>query len=117
MMGVSWGALAGAFLAPFLYGLYSRKITRAAVWTSFAAGVGIELFQLIYSLTPMQFSNKVLSYIFASSVRSGAVTMILGLILVPVVSLFTPKIREDVDSAFAGFDKKVEVAAKRSLGD
>lgn len=28
MMGVSWGALAGAFLAPFLYGLYSRRTTQ-----------------------------------------------------------------------------------------
>ena len=30
MMGVSWGALAGSFLAPFLYGLYWKKTTRAA---------------------------------------------------------------------------------------
>ena len=117
MMGVSWGALAGAFLAPFLYGLYWKKVTRAAVWASFGVGVGIELFQLIYTLTGMHFANGVLSYIFASSVRSGAVTMILSLIVVPVVSIFTPKIREDVNKAFEGFDKPVQVAAKRSLGD
>ena len=29
MMGVSWGALAGAFLAPFLYGLYWKRTTKA----------------------------------------------------------------------------------------
>ena len=27
MMGVSWGAMAGAFLAPFLYSLYSKRVT------------------------------------------------------------------------------------------
>ena len=29
LMGVSWGALAGAFLAPFLYGLYWKRTTKA----------------------------------------------------------------------------------------
>ena len=35
LMGISWGALAGAFLAPFLYGLYWKKTTVPAVWVSF----------------------------------------------------------------------------------
>ncbi len=35
LMGVSWGALAGAFLAPFLYGLYWKRTTKAAGWVSF----------------------------------------------------------------------------------
>ena len=38
LMGVSWGALAGAFLAPFMYALYSRKVTKAACWASFLFG-------------------------------------------------------------------------------
>ena len=32
LMGISWGALAGAFLAPFLYGLYWKGVTRGGVW-------------------------------------------------------------------------------------
>ena len=40
LMGISWGALAGAFLAPFLYGLYWKGVTRAAVWASFICGRG-----------------------------------------------------------------------------
>ena len=35
LMGISQGALAGAFLAPFLYGLYWKRTSRIAVWTSF----------------------------------------------------------------------------------
>ena len=35
LMGVSWGALAGAFLAPFLYGLYWKGASRAGVWCCF----------------------------------------------------------------------------------
>ena len=41
LMSISWGALAGAFLAPFMYGLFSKKITKPAVWASFITGVGI----------------------------------------------------------------------------
>ena len=35
MMGVSWGAMAGAFLAPFLYALYSKRVTAASCWACF----------------------------------------------------------------------------------
>ena len=121
MMGVSWGALAGAFLAPFLYGLYWKKATKASVWASFIFGVGVEIFQLWVSLTGNNFSaelHPVLNYIFASSIRSGTMTMIIGLILVPIVSLVTPKPEDaPVDEWFEKFDRTVEVAAKRSLGD
>ena len=41
LMGISWGALAGAFLAPFLYGLFSKKVTKASVWICFIYGDGI----------------------------------------------------------------------------
>ena len=35
LMGVSWGALAGSFLAPFMYSLYSKKVTKASCWVCF----------------------------------------------------------------------------------
>ncbi len=46
LMGVSWGALAGAFLAPFLYGLYWKKVTKAACWVNFIFGAGIMILNL-----------------------------------------------------------------------
>ncbi|MBQ8974292.1 MAG: sodium:solute symporter, partial [Oscillospiraceae bacterium] len=117
MMGVSWGALAGAFLAPFLYGLYWKKTTKASVVVSFIVGVGLMLLQMYISLSGNNFSGPVLGYIFASSVRSGAVTMVLGLIIVPIVSLFTPKMNPHrVDNMFKGYDKPVEVKIKQRLG-
>ena len=41
LMSISWGALAGAFLAPFMYGLFSKKITKQAVAASFVTGIVI----------------------------------------------------------------------------
>lgn len=103
LMGISWGALAGAFLAPFLYGLYWKGVTKAAVWASFVAGVGITV------------SNMFIGYI-ASPINAGAIAMIAGLIIVPVVSLVTPKIeKRKVDKIFTCYDEKVTSTKKRSL--
>ena len=41
LMGISWGALAGAFLAPFMLGLYWRGVTSASVWGYISQCVGM----------------------------------------------------------------------------
>ena len=103
LMGISWGALAGAFLAPFLYGLYWKGVTRAAVWASFITGVGITV------------SNMFLGYI-SSPINAGAIAMVAGLVIVPVVSVVTPKVhREKVDEIFSCYDEQVTITKKRSL--
>ena len=116
MMGVSWGALAGAFLAPFLYGLYSKKTTRAAVWASFCWGVGLMVIQLLVSMKVFVFDGGVLGFIFKNSLYSGVFAMVGGLIIVPIVSALTKKSRPDkVDEMFSCYDKKVLVPAEHSL--
>lgn len=103
LMGISWGALAGAFLAPFMYGLYSKKITKAAVWASYIVGVGITV------------SNMFIGFI-ASPINAGAITMIAGLIVVPIVSFITPKMeKEYVEEIFTCYDETVTVHKKSSL--
>ena len=116
MMGVSWGALAGSFLAPFLYGLYWKKTTCAAVWTSFGLGVGITLIQLLVSLKVIVLPGEVLGFIFKTSLHSGVFAMLGGLVLVPIISLLTQKTKpQDVDNKFAGYETKITVSAKRAL--
>ena len=119
MMGVSWGALAGAFLAPFLYGLYYKKTTKAAVIVSFLFGVGMELVQLAVSLGWLDVSSvAVLAFVFKNSLYSGVFAMVGGLILVPLVSLFTQKTKpENVDAMFECYNATKTVEITDSLGD
>lgn len=105
LMGISWGALAGAFLAPFLYGLYWKGVTKAAVWASFASGVGITV------------SNMFFKYI-DSPINAGAAAMIAGLVIVPLVSVLTPKMKkEKVEELFECYEEKVTVEQKLVLTD
>ena len=118
MMGVSWGALAGAFLAPFLYGLYWKKTTKAGVITSFVFGVGLEIVQLFISLKMLDVSSSaVLSFVFKNSLYSGVFAMVGGLILVPRVSLITVKhAPKSVESVFECYNDKKTVDVTDSLG-
>lgn len=119
MMGVSWGALAGAFLAPFLYGLYWKGITKISTVVCFIWGCAIAVFQMIVSLGGIDVSGwgPVLSYIFKSSINSGVIAMVGGLILVPVVSLFTGKPKkEDMEHIFACYSEKIETTKQQNLG-
>ncbi|MCI7145694.1 MAG: sodium:solute symporter [Clostridiales bacterium] len=120
MMGVSWGALAGAFLAPFLYGLYWKGTTKAACYVSFFWGCALMIFQMVISLgglDPMTM-GPVLGYLFSSSVRSGVIAMVGSLIIVPVVSLFTKKQdKKEVDGIFSCYDTQVVTDSKHQLAD
>lgn len=118
MMGVSWGALAGAFLAPFLYGLYYKKTTKAAVVVSFIYGVGLEIIQLCISLGAFKFADGTfLSFVFTNSLYSGVFAMVGGLIIVPIVSLLTQKtLPEKTDEMFSCYDSTTTVEITDSLG-
>jgi len=84
LMGISWGALAGSFLGPFFWGLYSGKISKAAVWTSFVFGVSFTVGNLLLGiLVPGAGLNAIVC---------GATAMVASLIIVPVVSMFTKSV-------------------------
>ncbi len=110
LMGVSWGALAGAFLAPFLYGLYSKRATKASVYASVIFGAGIMTLNLFF--------RGSFPTLLQSPINCGAFAMIAGLVIVPVVSLFTKKPdKKLVDDAFSCYDKKVTTSARETLGE
>ena len=110
LMGVSWGAMAGAFLAPFLYGLYWKRTTTAACWSSF-------LFSAVVMVGNIFFKSA-FPALLQSPINAGAFCMLAGLVIVPVVSLFTKKPDAAlVDHAFSCYEQKVLVRKREALGD
>ena len=93
MMGISWGALAGAFLAPFMLGLYWRGVTKASVWACFVWGVGL-------TVVNMLIGNPI------NPINCGAIAMLGGFVVVTIVSWLTPKMpRERVERIFDCYKK------------
>jgi len=88
LMGISWGALAGAFLAPFMMGLYWRGVTTISVWACFIWGVGI-------TVVNMLLGNPI------NPINCGAIAMVGGFPVVWLVSLLSPKMnRQTVNKIF-----------------
>jgi Na+/proline symporter len=88
LMVMSWGALAGVFMAPYLYGLFWKRATRAGAWAGIIAGL-----TSAFSLFLLWGKDGI--------PLAGAITMFLPMIVVPVVSLFTEAPpRELVERAF-----------------
>ena len=111
LMGISWGALAGAFLAPFLYySLYWKRTTTAACWASF-------LFGCILMIVDMA-APALLPAFMRSPINCGSIAMLAGLVIVPVVSLLTPKPDEKLmEEVFSCYNKTNTVSQKTALGD
>ena len=99
LMGISWGALAGAFLAPFIYSLYWKGVTKSAVIVNFIFGCGLMITNMV--------AKSIFPVWLQSPINCGAFTMLAGLIIVPVVSLITPKLKaEKVEEVFACYEEK-----------
>lgn len=99
LMSLSWGALAGSFLGPFLLGLFWKGATQASVWASMIFGVGFNVANLIWG--------------FTSPPVAGALAIVLSLVIVPVVSIVTPKLKKSlVDEIFSCYDERVQIVVK-----
>ena len=110
MMGISWGALAGAFLAPFLFSLYWKRTTKAAAWASFIFGCGIMILNMI--------NSSMFPAIMRSPINCGVIAMLAGFVIVPAVSLITKAPDQKlVDDAFSSYDVEVKTSAKSNLGE
>jgi len=109
LMGISWGALAGSFLAPFLYGLYWKRVTKPAVWCNF-------IFSTVLMILNIFFRPSFPS-ILQSPINAGAFTMLAGFIIVPVISILTKAPDKiDVDNCFSCYEETVSVKVSDDLG-
>ena len=110
LMGISWGALAGAFLAPFLYGLYWKRTSAASVWVCMIFSSAVMIANIFF--------GKYFPALIQSPINCGVACMLCGLVIVPIVSLLTPAPnKEKVDNIFACYDRKVTVTATDAIDE
>jgi SSS family solute:Na+ symporter len=90
LMSLSWGVVSGAFAAPYILGLYSRKVTKAAAYTGLVTGLVTESI-LFFALGP------------SSSPLAASIAIAAPFLTVPLVSRFTlPPEKQLLDRAFEG---------------
>jgi SSS family solute:Na+ symporter len=93
LMAVSWGAVAGAFMAPFIYGLYWKRTTLAGVTAGLATGLFLSNF--LY----FQWGSRM-------SPKAASVAMLVLFLVVPLVSWFSrPPDKKVIDRSFSGVSK------------
>jgi SSS family solute:Na+ symporter len=110
LMGVSWGALAGSFLAPFLYGLYWKRVTKPAVWCNFIFSTALMILNIFF--------RAKFPLLLQSPINAGAFTMLAGFVIVPVISMITgTPDKASVDKCFSCYEETVSVKVRDDLGN
>ncbi len=96
LMSISWGAMAGSFLAPYIYGLFNRRTTRAGAWAGLLTGLGIMCIGALLVGTKSPLIPTI-----------GAAAIVLPLLVVPVVSYFSrPLPTEYLDKIYKDEEEK-----------
>jgi len=110
LMGVSWGALAGSFLAPFFFSLYWKRVSKAAVFTNFTFASLLMIANLLF--------RSSFPKLLTSPINCGAFAMLAGFIIVPVVTALTKAPdKKLINDAFSCYETQVIVTAKHDLGE
>lgn len=102
LMSFSWGVVSGCFIGPYIWGLFSKRITKAGAYAGMIAGLlTVGIATLVISL------SSGFSAAAAKSPEMGVCAMALSLIVVPVVSAFTKKRdKERVEEIFSCYAEK-----------
>ena len=97
LMSFSWGMVSGCFIGPYVWGLYSKKTTKAGAWAGMLAGFCTELGLVLILTFRCGFSAAT-----ANSPLIGVIAMAVSIVVVPLVSAFTRKFdQEHLQAVFA----------------
>lgn len=84
LMSFSWGLVSGCFIGPYIWGLFSKKITKVGAYAGILSGLlTVGGATLVITLTDS------FSVAASKSPEMGVAAMAISMIVVPVVSLLT----------------------------
>ncbi len=96
IMSFSWGVVSGCFIGPYIWGIYSKKTTRAGAWAGMIGG-------LLTVAVPTIIMSILYGFDTASSYspQMGVAAMAVSIIIVPIVSGFTKRFEtKHIESVF-----------------
>jgi SSS family solute:Na+ symporter len=79
LMSISWGTVSGAFIGPYVWGLWSRRTTLASAWSGIVVGLAVSLILMWHYGSDAKVAPTI-----------GSLAMLASLIVVPLVSVLTP---------------------------
>jgi len=96
LMSFSWGVVSGCFIGPYIWGLFSKRITKAGAYAGVLSGL------LVVGITTLVVT---LDTNFAAAAKlspeMGVAAMAVSVVIVPLVSLFTKnKNKEKAEEIF-----------------
>ncbi len=98
IMSFSWGIVSGCFIGPYVWGIYSKKTTKAGAWAGMICGFFTVIVTTII-LTAMNAGDAGFGVAFkaasAKAPEMGVAAMVVSLVVVPVVSAFTKKFDDE----------------------
>jgi SSS family solute:Na+ symporter len=90
LMSLSWGVVSGSFAAPYILGLYSKRVTKAGAYAGLLTGTALMII-LFFSLGS------------SNSPLAASIAIVVPFAVVPLVSRFTTApARSLIDKAFEG---------------
>lgn len=95
IMSFSWGIVSGCFIGPYVWGIYSKKITKAGAWAGMICGfltVAVTTVVLtVMNAAAAETIGAAFKMAASKAPEMGVAAMAVSLIVVPVVSMFTKK--------------------------
>lgn len=105
IMSFSWGIVSGCFIGPYIWGIYSKKITKIGAWSGMIAGfltvVATTLVLTFMNLGSAEGAYEAFKMAATKAPEMGCAAMAVSLVVTPVVSIFTPKFsKEHLETVF-----------------
>ena len=104
LMSLSWGTLAGCFMGPYIYGLYSKKATKSGVYISIFSCL-ITTIVLVFAFGKLDGGNSFVSLLQKGVKRApviGTIVMVQSMVLTPIGFLVKKEVpsKETLDLCF-----------------
>ena len=95
IMSFSWGIVSGCFIGPYIWGIYSKKTTKAGAWAGMICGfLTVAATTVVLTILNMNGANGIYAAFQLAAKKApemGVAAMAVSIAVVPIVSAFTKK--------------------------